>query len=135
MKINEAIEILNARCGTIIACVNTGLKLATNIAEALQVAIDIMQKHQDGLAVILPVKVGDTVYVNAKTFRYGEYASRGYAEALVTSVVYAKRNYIKFHIFSPYVSQNKVFKYLLSSIGKSVFLTREAAIAAKEAAK
>lgn len=88
---------------------------------------ELAQAKADGRVVVLPCKVGDTVYVDTRTFRYGEYAPKRHAEAVVTSVVFSSKRYIKFRIFSPYVNANKIFKYPLSSFGKTVFLTREEA--------
>jgi hypothetical protein len=88
---------------------------------------ELAKAKADGRLVVLPCKVGDTVYVDTRTFRYGEYAPKRHAEAVVTSVVFSSRRYIKFRIFSPYVNANKIFKYPLSSFGKTVFLTREEA--------
>jgi DNA-binding Xre family transcriptional regulator len=99
-------------------------------AEALTLAIETLQKHKDGLCITLPCKVGDTVYVDTRTFMYGDRNGRRHAEGLVTSFVFGHRNFIKFHIFSPYVKHYKVFKYPLSAFGKTVFLTREEAEAA-----
>jgi hypothetical protein len=105
--------------------------------EALTLAIETLQKHKDGLCITLPCKAGDTVYVDTRTFMYGDRNGQSHAEGLVTSFVFGHRNFIKFHIFSPYVNHYKVFKYPLSAFGKTVFLTREAAeaVLAKEESK
>ena len=85
---------------------------------------------RENRCVVSPCKVGNTVYVDTKTFLYGERNAHRHAEALVTSFALGTKKRIKFRIFSPYVNQNKVFNYPLSAFGKTVFLTREAADAA-----
>lgn len=103
---------------------NTQLRIKLAVQEQMQ---EFAKAKADGRLVVLPCKVGDTVYVDTRTFRYGEYVPKRHAEAVVTSVVFSSRRYIKFRIFSPYVNANKIFKYPLSSFGKTVFLTREEA--------
>ena len=76
---------------------------------------------------MLPCKKGDTVYVDVRTFMYGKYNSHKFAEALVTSTTFSHRNYVRLRIFSPYVNQNRIFRYSLSAFGKTIFLTKEAA--------
>jgi len=91
--------------------------------------------EEQGRLLVLPCKVGDTVYVDARTFSYGEYSAKRHAEALVTSFTFGRMNFVKLRIFAPYVNQHKIFKYSLSSFGKTVFLTREEAEAALKGAE
>lgn len=93
---------------------------------------EICNAERDGRLVVLPCKVGDAVYVDTRTFMYGDRNGRAYAEGLVTSFVFGHRNFIKFHIFSPYIKQHKVYKYPLSAVGVTVFLSYEAAEAARK---
>jgi len=88
---------------------------------------ELIEADKSGRCVVLPCKVGDTIFVDTRTFLYGDRNGRRHAEGLVTSFVYGHRNFINFHIFSPYVNANKVFKYPLSAFGVTVFLTREEA--------
>ena len=88
------------------------------------------------LLIKLPCKVGDTVYVNAKTF--GTHDDIEYAEAEVVSIrITKKQTFLKLRIFAlgldgmPYGCKN----YSISSIGKTVFLTREEAEKALEERK
>lgn len=103
-----------------------------NPAKALNMLPELFQQYDEGLIKVLPCKVGTTVYVDTRTFQYGEYNSRYHAEALVTSFAFGHRNFVKLRIFSPYVNQWNIYKYPLSAFGKTVFLTRPEAEKALE---
>ena len=104
-------------------------------AKVLHIAEKIVQQYDEGLIKALPCEVGTTVYVDTRTFQYGEYNGRHHAEALVTSFAFGHRNFVKLRIFSPYVNQWNVYKYPLSAFGKTVFLTRAEAEKALEREK
>ena len=102
------------------------------LANVLVLLPELFKQYDEGLIKVLPCKVGTKVYVDTHTFQYGEYNGRQHAEALVTSFSFGHRNSVKLRIFSPYINQNRIYKYPLSAFEKTVFLTREEAEKAKE---
>jgi len=98
--------------------------------KALTIAIDLMQKHEDGLGVVLPCKVGDTIYT---TFEDGitEHKVHGFRttehekECMCKVVVLISR-------LDSNLDHQDIPLCKTDSFGKTVFLTPEAAKEAKE---
>ena len=106
--------------------------------------------EEHGLLVRLPCKVGDTVYVDSTILQiedmecYEDIDNKipSYFQGRVVSFRFAKRNWVKIAVKakwirewiddetgpeSDYIECEKYFSILLSTIGKTVFITREEA--------
>lgn len=111
---------------------------------------DYEELEEQGLLVRLPCKVGDIVYVDSEILPIEDmecYEDTGnkipsYFQGRVVSFRFAKRNWVKIAVKakwlyewiddetgpeSDYIECEKNFSILLSTIGKTVFLTREEA--------
>ena len=86
--------------------------------------------------IVPPVKVGDTVYVNPYTLGYLSFIdyehcfihSKHFVVAEVVSIIKTrKQNLIKLKIYNRTTHTAKYHRYPISSIGITVFLTREEA--------
>ena len=101
---------------------------------------ELIVAEQDGRLVVLPCKVGDTLYVDKRTIVDG-WRVKGVSAELATGKVVAfstnkQSAFIKIEFF--YNQGEKTFRdrYVISAIGKTVFLTRaEAEAALKDAHK
>lgn len=91
--------------------------------------------------IVPPCKVGDTVYVNPYTLGYLSFAdyehcfihSKHFVIAEVVSIIKTrKQNLIKLKIYNRTTHTAKYHRYPISSIGITVFLTREEAEKALE---
>lgn len=98
---------------------------------------ELVEADRDGRCVVMPCKVGDSAYVIDK----GDYQS-GYMpyvrEKEVTEISWKKTKYgkdIGLGIILKGGDCNTSARHKISSIGKTVFLTREAAEAALEGAQ
>ena len=126
---------------------NRRWKTLDQIAEKLT---NMEQLEEQGLLVRLPCKAEDIVYVDSTILpiedmeRYEDIDNKipSYFQGRVVSFRFAKRNWIKIAIKakwlyewiddetgpeSSYIEREKFFSILLSTIGKTVFLTREEA--------
>lgn len=97
-------------------------------AMPLEQTQELAQAEKDGRLVVLPCKVGDTVYqidymTNREALKFGIPA---------TENLFGSRKYARKHAkYRPlFVRERKMLKTLYSEIGKKVFLTREEADAA-----
>lgn len=120
--------------------------------------IELIQKSVDGCArhwaevvadyllangvIVPPCKVGDTVYVNPYTLGYLSFTdyehcfihSKHFVIAEVVSIIKTrKQNLIKLKIYNRTTHTAKYHRYPISSIGKTVFITKEEAEKALEA--
>ena len=101
---------------------------------------ELIVAERDGRLVVLPCKVGDTLYVDKRTIVDG-WRVKGVSAELATGKVVAfstnkQSAFIKIEFF--YNQGEKTFRdrYVISAIGKTVFLTRaEAEAALKDAHK
>ena len=91
--------------------------------------------------ILSPVKVGDTVYVNPYTWDYLSFSdyehcfihSEHFLIAEVVSIIKTrKQNIIKLKIYNKTTCSPKYKRYPISSIGITVFLTKEEAEKALE---
>ncbi len=91
--------------------------------------------------ILSPVKVGDTVYVNPYTWDYLSFSdyehcfihSEHFVIAEVVSIIKTrKQNIIKLKIYNKTTCSPKYKRYPISSIGITVFLTKEEAEKALE---
>lgn len=120
------------------------------IAEYLEELKSFKEAEEQGLLVRLPCKVGDIVYVNSEILPiedmecYEDIDNKipSYFQGRVVSFRFAQRNWVKIAVKakwlyewiddetgpeSDYIEREKNFSFLLSTIGKTVFLTREEA--------
>ena len=111
---------------------------------------DYEDLEEQGLLVRLPCKVGDIVYVDSailpiedmECYEDADNKIPSYFQGRVVSFRFAKRNWVKIAVKakwlyewiddetgaeSDYIECEKNFSILLSTIGKTVFLTREEA--------
>ena len=86
--------------------------------------------------IVPPVKVGGMVYVNPYTWGYLSFSdyehcfihSKHFVIAEVVSIIKTrKQNLIKLKIYNKTTNTTKYHRYPISSIGKTVFLTKEEA--------
>lgn len=88
-------------------------------AHAIEDAVNFIRKYEDaeeqGRLVILPCKVGDTVW------------SRDVEPWTVVSVEWFSRRVTQLHCKSPVTGRGMTFSVGKRSLGKTVFLTREEA--------
>lgn len=117
------------------------------LAEWLEKSKEYQQLEEQGRLIILPCKVGDTVYVDAamlpvedmECYEDIDREIPTYFQARVVSFRFAKRNWMKIAVRekwlyewiddetgldSNYIECEKNFTISLSSIGKTVFLTK-----------
>ena len=121
-----------------------------DVAELLEELKSYKDLEEQGLLVRLPCKVGDTVYVDSAILPiedmecYEDIDDKipSYFQGRVVSFRFAQRNWMKIAVKtkwlfewiddetgseSDYIECEKNFSILLSTIGKTVFLTREEA--------
>lgn len=120
------------------------------LEKALEKLADYEDLEEQGLLVRLPCKVGDIIYVDSAILPiedmegYEDIDNKlpSYFQGRVVSFRFAKRNWVKIAVKakwlyewiddetgpeSDYIECEKNFSILLSTIGKTVFLTREEA--------
>lgn len=120
------------------------------LEKALEKLADYEDLEEQGLLVRLPCKVGDIIYVDSAILPIGDMEDYedidnklpSYFQGRVVSFRFAKRNWVKIAVKakwlyewiddetgpeSDYIECEKNFSILLSTIGKTVFLTREEA--------
>ena len=97
--------------------------------------------EENNQIIVLPVKVGDKVYVNPYTWGYLSFSdyehcfihSEHFVIAEVVSIIKTrKQNIIKLKIYNKTTCSPKYKRYPISSIGITVFLTKEEAEKALE---
>lgn len=92
---------------------------------------EICQAEREGRLVVLPCKVGDTVYVDADTLHNGwmmEKACQGILIGRVTSYRITKdKMYVKIKFRNMKQQTYFIDNYSIKSFGKTVFLSREEA--------
>ena len=100
--------------------------------------------EENNQIIVPPCKVGDKVYVNPYTLGYLSFIdyehcfihSKHFVIAEVVSIIKTrKQNLIKLKIYNRTTHTAKYHRYPISSIGKTVFLTREEAEKALEEGK
>ena len=119
--------------------------LAYDLCEAAKVIEDleaqlneILKAKHDGRLLVLPCKVGDTVWVDARTLPYHYlHPADGcgdFARCKVVSIVNTGQGtYLKLRALYPSrASRRDYLRYRVGAIGKTVFLTREDAERALE---
>jgi hypothetical protein len=93
---------------------------------------ELAQAKAEGRVVVLPCKVGDTVHVrsdtwgntwNFKTIEHGKFL----VGEIVSAIVTRKQTLIKIQVEHNVAWKRERKRYPISAIGKTVFLTREAA--------
>lgn len=122
-----------------------------DVAELLEELKSYKEAEEQGLIARLPCKVGDIVYVdsailpieNMECYEDTDNKIPSYFQGRVVSFRFAKRNWVKIAVKakwlyewiddetgpeSDYIEREKNFSILLSTIGKTVFLTREEAV-------
>lgn len=99
---------------------------------------ELAQAKKEGRLVVRPCKVGDKVLVDVRTFPYNYLhpmdGCRDYAKCEIVSIVTTKKEtYMKLRALYPSRARKQEYlRYGVTAIGKTVFLTREAAEAALE---
>lgn len=99
---------------------------------------ELAQAKKEGRLVVRPCKVGDKVLVDVRTFPYNYLhpmdGCRDYAKCEIVSIVTTKKEtYMKLRALYPSRARKREYlRYGVTAIGKTVFLTREAAEAALE---
>lgn len=97
---------------------------------------ELAQAKKEGRLVVRPCKVGDKVLVDVRTFPYNYLhpmdGCRDYAKCEIVSIVTTKKEtYMKLRALYPSRARKREYlRYGVTAIGKTVFLTREAAEAA-----
>ena len=136
------------------SCPYDGDFCGTDECPVLNAVADKLGKYErseeQGLLVRLPCKVGDVVYVDSAILPiedmecYEDIDNKipSYFQGRVVSLRFAQRNWVKIAVKakwlhewiddetgpeSDYIEREKNFSILLSTIGKTVFLTREEA--------
>lgn len=100
---------------------------------------ELAQAKKEGRLVVRPCKVGDKVLVDVRTFPYNYLhpmdGCRDYAKCEIVSIVTTKKEtYMKLRALYPSRARKREYlRYGVTAIGKTVFLTREAAEAALDA--
>lgn len=152
---DKGIAVLNIRCPE--GCEHVTCSPEEGYQCQHQCEGDIINKlaayedaEEQGLLIRLPCKVGDTVYVDStilpiedmECYEDIDNEIPKYFPARIVSLRFAKRNWMKIAVKakwlhewiddetgpeSDYIECEKNFTILLSMIGKTVFLTREAA--------
>lgn len=135
MKIDEAIKTLQVMYDV---SNHPMSEISTDEAEAIKIAISAMQELQQymeleeqGRLLKLPCAVGDTVYTNlSATGWYLRKKNRPYAVKIVFIGINGADN-----LMNVVHENGNMTQFLFSEIGKTVFLTREAAEKALEEMK
>lgn len=135
MKIDEAIKTLQVMYDV---SNHPMSEISTDEAEAIKIAISAMQELQQymeleeqGRLLKLPCAVGDTVYTNlSATGWYLRKKNRPYAVKIVFIGINGANN-----LMNVVYENGNMTQFLFSEIGKTVFLTREAAEKALEEMK
>lgn len=157
MTESEAIEELKYDCNELGKAIPCDTSWGSSFENAYEMAIQALEKIEEyedlegqGRLVILPCKVGDTVYVDNTILPiedmecYEDIDNKIplYFPARVVSFRFAKRNWMKIAVKakwlhewiddetgpeSDYIECEKNFTILLSMIGKTVFLTKSEA--------
>lgn len=135
MKIDEAIKTLQVMYDV---SNHPMSEISTDEAEAIKIAISAMQELQQymeleeqGRLLKLPCAVGDTVYTNlSATGWYLRKKNRPYAVKIVFIGINGADN-----LMNVVYENGNMTQFLFSEIGKTVFLTREAAEKALEEMK
>lgn len=118
------------------SCHNTMLHVDHSFDSAVEFfehQAKLLQAEKDGRMVMLPCKAGDQVLVDARTLPYNYlHPADGcgdFAKCEVVAIVTTKKEtYLKLRALYPSRSGRRDYlKYGVTVIGKTVFLTREAA--------
>ena len=137
----ETIQELKTRIGSTIQDFDSRRVMDMYRAEITQgIPIDrlltICAAERDGRVVVLPCKVGDTVYVDKRTI-YDGWRTKGISAKLaIGKVVSFRQNkssaYMKIKFAFSVGTRTYMHSYVVSAIGETVFLTRAEAEAKGE---